>query len=124
MQVDKAGRVWTPRERREAVLDEWERSGMPATRFAAHVGVKYSRLAAWVQKRRRAQAGQKAAQKPALAWVEAVVRTAAGGLCIELPGGARMEIADGAQARLAAEVLRALGGQQDTGATRERKIGC
>ncbi|MEO6751100.1 MAG: hypothetical protein ABIP85_04920 [Chthoniobacteraceae bacterium] len=46
LKVDKAGRVWTPRERREAVVIEWEHCGMPATRFAAHVGMKYSTRAA------------------------------------------------------------------------------
>ena len=36
LKVDTAGRVWTPREQREAVLDEFERSGMPASKFAEH----------------------------------------------------------------------------------------
>ena len=34
LKVDAAGRVWTPREQREAVLDEFERSGVPAAKFA------------------------------------------------------------------------------------------
>jgi sugar phosphate isomerase/epimerase len=41
LKQDAAGRVWTPRARREAVLDEFERSGLPAIKFAAHIGVKY-----------------------------------------------------------------------------------
>ena len=53
LKVDEAGRVWTPRELREAVLDEFERSGMPATQFAARLGVKYPTFASWVQQRRK-----------------------------------------------------------------------
>ena len=53
VKVDAAGRVWASRERREAVLDEFERSGLPATKFAACIGMKYPTLASWVQKRQR-----------------------------------------------------------------------
>jgi hypothetical protein len=38
LKVDVVGRVWTPGEQREAVLDEFERSGLPASKFAAHIG--------------------------------------------------------------------------------------
>jgi transposase len=48
LKVDAVGRVWTPRERREEVLAEFERSGMPASKFAQHIGVKYSTFANWV----------------------------------------------------------------------------
>ena len=44
-----------PRERREAILDAFERSGMSGAAFARHIGVKYPTLASWVQKRRRAR---------------------------------------------------------------------
>jgi len=39
LKVDVAGRVWTPREMREGVLDEFERSGMSASAFAKVCGV-------------------------------------------------------------------------------------
>ena len=45
LKVDVAGRVWTPRARREEVLDEFERSGMAAVKFAAFIGMKYPTLA-------------------------------------------------------------------------------
>ena len=48
LKVDVAGRVWTPRGRREEVLDEFERGGMPAAKFAAFIGVKYPTFASWV----------------------------------------------------------------------------
>ena len=110
LKVDVAGRVWTPRARREEVLDEFERSGMPAAKFAAFIGVKYPTLASWVQKRRRQrEAGAVAGQPAALRWVEAAVETQGSGLRVDLQGGARIEIADEAQAKLAAVLLRALG---------------
>ena len=44
-------------------------------------------------------------------WVEVMAGAAAGGgLCVLLPGGARMEEANAGQAVLAAELLRALAG--------------
>ena len=116
LKVDTAGRVWTPREQREAVLDEFERSGLPASKFAAHIRVKYPTFASWVQKRRkrREDGAAPSGQEPAaLQWVEATVdeakTSAAGALMVPLPGGARIEVADAAQAVLAAQLLRALG---------------
>lgn len=109
LKVDVAGRVWTPRARREEVLDELERSGMAAVKFAAFIGMKYPTLASWVQKRRRLrEAGAAAGQPAALRWVEAAVETQGSGLRVELPCGARIEIADDAQAKLAAVLLGAL----------------
>ncbi len=111
---DAAGRVWTPVARREAVLDEFERSGLPATKFAAHVGIKYPTFAAWVQKRRKSRERQsEAGPRPAGAvrWLEASVvdgLSETRGLAIHLPGGARLEVFDATQAVLAAQVLRAL----------------
>ena len=56
---DTRGRVRVPKARREMLLDEWERSGGSAAQFADYVGIKYSTLANWIQKRRK-QAGLKA----------------------------------------------------------------
>ena len=116
LKVDTAGRVWTPREQRETVLDEFERSGLPATKFAAHIGVKYPTFASWVQKRRQRRGGGASRSRKELAalqWVEATVDDAKAGtaraLVIHLPGGARLEVGDAAQAVLAAQLLRALG---------------
>lgn len=117
LKQDAAGRVWTPPEQREAILDEFEKSGLPATKFAAHVGVKYQTFVMWVRKRRQQRCGAKGANRevsavPRLAgWVEATVEkpATAGALVVYLPGGARLEVNDGGQAVLAAAVLRALG---------------
>ena len=94
LKVDVAGRVWTPRARREEVLDEFERSGMAAVKFAALIGVKYPTLASWVQKRRRQRKGGEVAGRPAaLQWVEAAVELPGTGLRVELQGGATQRAA-------------------------------
>jgi transposase-like protein len=117
LKVDVAGRAWTPRERRELLLDEYERSGTPAAKFAVLVGVKPATFAGWVQQRRRQRGGADGVLVPAggptaLKWVEAAVEagaeSGARALVVHLPGGARMEVADAAQAALAAVLLRAL----------------
>ncbi|MEI9896733.1 MAG: IS66 family insertion sequence element accessory protein TnpB [Chthoniobacter sp.] len=119
LKQDAAGRVWTPPEQREAVLDEFERSGLPAAQFAARVGVKYQTLATWVQKRRKARSeGNATNSTPAVprleGWVEATVESSAEdrtrSLVVHLPGGSRLEVRDTAQAVLAAHLLRALAG--------------
>ncbi|MEQ1861363.1 MAG: IS66 family insertion sequence element accessory protein TnpB [Chthoniobacteraceae bacterium] len=113
--MDAGGRVWTPREQREVVLDEFERSGLPAAKFAQHIGMKASTVASWIRRRREDRSEADAVNpsgRAALQWVEASVEATSGGasraLVVHLPGGARVEVADAAQAVLAAELLRAL----------------
>jgi hypothetical protein len=123
--TDTVGRVRVPHARREALLDEFERSGASGAQFAAYVGVKYSTFAAWVHKRRQqkaalAQGGEpsdkptKSAAEP-LRWWETVVEgqlkaaNDAEGLQVRLPGGAQLHIASDSQAALAAVLLERLG---------------
>ena len=40
-----------PREKREAILDEFEKSGMPAVQFCNHYGIGQQTFSTWVQKR-------------------------------------------------------------------------
>lgn len=118
LKQDGLGRVRTPRARREQLLDEFERSGLPGLKFAELVGIKYPTFATWAQKRRRqrgeAAAGQRPAAKPSVRWLEAVlepgaaVKAEALFLVLHLPGGARVEISDGQQVELAAALVRAL----------------
>ena len=94
------------------MLDEFERSGVPATKFAAMAGVKYQTLASWIQKRRMARV-EEAPKGAALTWVEAAVscRPTGSALVVQLGGGITMTVSDGAQAALAGELLRSfLGG--------------
>jgi hypothetical protein len=116
IRTDSQGRVQTPAARRESLLDEFERSGLSGTKFAALAGIKYQTFAAWAARRRRL-AGAKASVKPAdpVRWLEAVVEQAQGSavpetlsLMLHLPGGARIELADVKQVPLAAALLRSL----------------
>jgi hypothetical protein len=112
LKIDVLGRVKTPRERREQLLDEFEKSGLTGQKFAALVGIKYQTFATWAQKRRRARGTYPLVKRPKrLRWVEAVVQEGGGDekpLVLELPGGARMEIKDAGQATLAGALLRTL----------------
>lgn len=118
LKTDMLGRVKTPPTRREQLLDEFERSGLSGAKFAALAGIKYQTFASWVQQRRRKQGPPHAAPAAAvpapqqLRWLEAVVAGAPGtdsaGLCVQLPGGARLAVNTPGQAVLAAELLRAL----------------
>jgi DNA-binding transcriptional regulator YiaG len=53
LKTDVLGRVKTPKEGREVLLDEFEKSGLTGQKFAAVVGIKYQTFATWAQKRRR-----------------------------------------------------------------------
>jgi hypothetical protein len=126
MKRDALGRVKTDAVRRDAILDEFERSGLSGVKFAAVAGIKYATLASWVQRRKRDRAarGRRGVRRkadadgavplPALGWVEAQVERRAasspGNLALRvlLPGGAILEIADEGQALLAAGLLRAM----------------
>ena len=112
LKSDALGRVGTPRVRREALVEEFEKSGVSAKKFAALVGVNYQTFASWVQAWRKAR-GQHSAAGPVRLW-EAVVdgggaepREPAGapGLWIELPGGSRVSAASPLQLQMAAELV-------------------
>jgi len=114
LKQDRKGRVRTPRAKREAILDEYERSGMSGPEFAQYLGIKYQTFATWVQKRRKGKAGGLVVGKGAVSWLEAEVggeesRAGKPGLVVELSGGARLSVRDERGAILAAVVLRRLG---------------
>ncbi len=118
LKTDIRGRVRLPVERQEALLDEYERSGMSGQGFAKWAGIKYTTFANWRQKRRRKRSADTELIAPCApqaqsGWVEAVVERsqpvttgAAARLQIHLPGGMRVEASD---PTLAAEFVRALG---------------
>lgn len=60
LKTDERGRVQTPAERRESLLDEFERSGLSAAKFAVLAGTEFQTFAAWWPRRRR-QRGTSAA---------------------------------------------------------------
>jgi hypothetical protein len=112
---DVLGRVKTSRERRSALLEEFDRSGMSGQKFAAWAGIKYTTFANWLQQRRRQRKlGIEATN--GVQWVKAVVTKSAhgkeaartGGLIVHAPGGLRIEIAEAKQVSLAVQLLREL----------------
>lgn len=137
LKQDVLGRVTLTRDKREALLNEFERSGMKGRPFARMAGVNYQTFASWIQKRRRARgdyqkmaAMQKTAlQRPlrtaqpngkttaCLQLVEVALPSssvtpstpvAPAALELLLPGGARLHLHDASQAELADHLLRHL----------------
>jgi hypothetical protein len=124
---DAQGRVLVSRERRQSLLEEYDRSGMSGIKFAQYVGIKYSTLAYWLQSRRRHRQKEKSLIKAGTdieprrsngAWIEAVVENAsglrvpAGALRIYFAGGAYCQISSAGEAALAAELLGRLGAKR------------
>jgi transposase-like protein len=133
LKQDARGRLRMPMERREALLDEFEKSGVSAAKFARLVGINYATFAGWAQQRRKdrvsgssapataplPQAGGQAAAiatAAPLRLLEAVIEEdasckeerkpfAAAGLVVELPGGCRVQIDSPAQLQMAAELV-------------------
>ena len=121
---DTMGRVRLPRARREELLDEYERSGISGVQFAAYVGIKYSTLANWIQKRERRQQQEKSlikaesgprSDKGNGTWVEAVIERSTepkipeGSLRIYFSAGAYCRVNNTREAGLAAELIGRLG---------------
>lgn len=126
---DALGRVSTSRERREALLDEFERSGLKGAQFARAVGLNYQTFATWVQKRRHERGDYSkrrgvgalpagSASGSPVNWIEAVAAApmrstpvsaaAVDALQVNLPGGVHLAICTPQQAALAAQLLNAL----------------
>lgn len=117
LKQDKRGRVRMPVERREALLDEFEQSGMTAAGFARLAGVKYATFAHWALKRRKRKgvpgSGDIMTRRTSVGFVEAVVEsppprepeTRFHGLLVELPGGSRLRVESPVQLAMAAELV-------------------
>ena len=117
--MDTRGRVRTPPERREALLAQFDQSGMSGQKFAAWAGIKYPTFANWLQQRgKRAQKIEK--EKP-VRWLEATMASPTDEkelkglegerLIVHGPGSVRMEIGNASQAKLAVQILRGLGAE-------------
>jgi hypothetical protein len=124
VKMDRMGRVKTPRERREALLAEFDRSGMSGQQFAKWAGIKYGTFITWVQKRRKASVPP-TDDKPAsgeskseVRWVEAVMENTAaqppttkapsGVMIVQGSGGVRLELSEERHVLWAAKLLRHL----------------
>jgi hypothetical protein len=126
LRQDTRGRVVVTAERREGLLAQFDQSGMSGIQFAKLAGVKYSTLAYWLQQRRKRQKGAlttppsapRGEPGPEVRWLEAVVAgeekasepVTVSALVMHGPGGVWWKIEGEDQSRLAAVVLRHLGG--------------
>lgn len=112
LKTDCKGRIHFPAEMREELLDCFERSGMSGAEFARHYDIKYSTFTYWRQKRDRQR--RKAEGVAEGTGFEELALSAdppeAVGLEMKLPGGASLRITNRQDARLAADLLKALGG--------------
>jgi len=117
LKTDERGHVQTPAVRRESLLDEFERSGLSAVKFAALAGIKYQTFAAWsLRRRRQREQGQTAAPPTdSVRWLEAVVSPSGPGgptptgVVVRLPGGVCVEVGNLQQVALAAALVKAVG---------------
>lgn len=115
------------RKKRETLLAQFDQGGISGAKFAKQAGIKYTTFANWLQKRRGQQHRVMAASKSApskrrnLHWLEAVVdgspkkeppKLATATLTVHGPNGVRLELSDGKQVKLAAQLLRELGQEQ------------
>ena len=117
LKQDGRGRVLVSRERREALLEEFEKSGLSGVGFARMAGVKYATFASWIAAKKRKR---EAAPGGVVRLLEAEVDERAGkpagdicqgrecavGLVVELPGGSRLRVESPTQVALAAELIK------------------
>jgi len=112
LRMDRRGRVRTSREQRVALLEEFGRSGVSAAEFARHYGVKYQTFTGWLQRCKGAGPAAGGAEVVPLVEVALPAELRRSGaptpVVVELGGGARVELREGGQIGLVAELVRAL----------------
>ena len=118
LKTDVLGRVSMPADRREAILDAFEQSGMSGQAFAKQIGVKYPTFASWIQKRRRLRGEypQKKRSESApsqITFVEAQIEkppvaTLQAALEVQTAEGLKLMIRSPGEIELAAELIRSL----------------
>jgi len=112
LKVDAEGRVWTPAEKREEILREFDRSGASGVEFARMIGVKYPTFAGWLRRRGARAAGARRRGRPKkepVQFVEATIPVRpTEPLVVELPRSVRVRITAAGQIPLVLELLRSL----------------
>ena len=113
LKQDAGGRVFVPTGRQIELVQEFERSGLSAPKFAAMAGVKYQTFVTWRRKHGTAAPVRRrsASEMPEdAAWMEAMVATPTGAsrLTLRLPGGATAEITHRDQLPLAVLLLKSI----------------
>ena len=112
LKQDVRGRVFTPVERRLALVAEFERSALSGAQFAKLAGVQYATFMYWVAQKRGKPVASKSKQSKPL-FVEAVASAGVDSLAviIEFSGGARISLVEARQVPLVAQLLNALQNQ-------------
>ena len=115
LKQDELGRVRTPRERRVLLVEEFQRSGLPASKFAQLAGVRYNTFWNWLRAHGLTARQDKKSPPSKSRLVEvcfdpkqAAATSRQAGLEVALPGGAHLTITTPQQAALAAQLLKAL----------------
>jgi len=112
LKLDSRGRIQISSERRTALLDEFDRSGMTGAGFARHYGIKYTTFAHWIRMRKKAAQQQQHANPGTGEKFLLVTNrepTSSPGLTVDLPHGAKVNIATTAEAELVGALIRSLG---------------
>jgi len=106
---DRRGRVLIGAAQREALLDEFDRSGLSAMAFCRLHGLVYPTFATWVQKRRRRPAATPAFAEVVVESRDEAPAVAPNGLLrVTLTGGVTLEMSGCEQLPLVVELIRQL----------------
>jgi len=109
LKVDVAGRVITPKEKRDELVEAYRGSGMTGKQFAGYAGVKYVTLMSWVGKASKVRSQAGCVGRESIRWVEASVEGPGESLWVVIGGTVKMEVSNSKQAGLVAEILGGLG---------------
>jgi len=107
LKEDLVGRIRVPAAKRLQILEEFDRSGMSGSAFAALVGVKYQTFASW-RRRRSEPPNDHRKGAPPTRFVEVAAPQSQPALELELPGQVRLRISKRTQLPLVVELLRQL----------------
>ena len=125
--TDSRRQIRISRKKREALLAQFDQSGISGPKFAKQAGIKYTTFANWLQKRRRQRTKTIPTKKSVpgtrskVRWLEVVVngpqqkeqpKLATTTLIVHGPGGVRLELSEEKQVKLAAQLLRELAQEQ------------
>lgn len=116
LKTDKRGRLRISRQRRTALLAEFERSGLSALRFTEMYGIKYQTFMGWRKrwcKKSPSQSSANTSLAKSFGLQEVLVseEPTTTSLEVQLPGGVSLRIGNRDQAMLAAILI---GGLQST----------
>ena len=118
LKQDERGRVRVSRERRGALVEEFERSGLSGAKFARLAGINYQTFAGWVRRRKRSRGESDGSLAQPIVTGGGTVRLleavlgdgrsslGTGALQLELPGGSRVIIDSPGQLPMVAELVR------------------